>query len=432
MTKPTKKDEKETEKIILEVPKAPRKRRGQPVATQHHQVLTTYTKELSLEELENQTNGDDESENTDASETEGDEEGFESLDETGDPNEAFLREVETTHANWQMRVFILPNFDVDGRSDPQAPGRARVATLPFHYLTFEDDVALHCARPTWSNNFSIEVLKDGRFKRRLPPRKIHPAPAIEYQRLNLTLPEWYQTAAPSTINAAVNPQASIDPFASMQPALDTMSKMMKMFGIQPGTMPQSQNALPHDDGLSAEERAIAVMLGRNEKIQERLANGLASKLFGEGVAETSGTSWMDLAKTFLETAPAIIAGFAQFAPSLATPQPIQTAPPAQPVQTVEQIQPPIELVFLDGLVRACAGKMPTNAARAMIFSFEEQHPTVTPYLEAFMQMSASDAIGFCTAIIPPSSEVFQQPHAEKWISDLQEALKADESTGNDA
>ena len=457
-------DDDGMKKITVEVPTKPRRRRGKDMAVEHHQIVTTFTKEKPIDEYTQKGNDEDALEDilsrqADLSE---DEDAAEENTNETDPNEAFLNEVERTHADWSMRVYLLPHYESDGRTDTQAPGRTRVLSFPFNRNTYEDDIALHCARPGWSNWFSIEILKNNVFRKRLAAKRIMPASLAEYQAKGIALPEWMQPQAAPQIAPQIVPQAApqiIDPLQQLKPTLDVMAQMMKLFGFSPATHAQP-TMQPPDDGLTPEERAIAVMLGRNEKIQERLSNGLAARLFGDGHhSESTGISGMDLAKVALEQLPLAIKYFFEgmkesnaqppqpFAPQpmqpppQIAPQPMQPPPMPQPHQwmqppppQIEQAeQPPIELQFLDSVIRACNAQMPTAAAVAMCLSFEESFPQVSPFIEAFLTMSPAEAAQIAQMMIPPSADVMTQPHALEWIQQLQEGIRHatdDASNGN--
>ena len=100
------------------------------------------------------------------------------------------------------------------------------------------------------------------------------------------------------------------------------------------------------------------------------------------------------------------------------------------------MQPTPELTLLQFAVGSLAAQTPPAAAATWVIDFEEQNPSITPYLNFFLQMTPGDALTWLAQSVPEAAGVAQLPHATAWIEALQNELKKgddeDEATKNSA
>lgn len=236
MARPKKESNESTGRTV-EVPLMEvKKKRGKPLATRHHQVVTTYAEEVPIDELPEV--GQEEELIDDQS--------IESAIERTPINEteAFLEQAAQSRESYEMFVYRHPNFDIDGDKNPKARGRVFVARMPFNYQTYEADIARYCAKPGMVNIFVPEVRHRGEFRTRLdvvrsePPIADLPLPVQPNGQPAPSMPQAQYLPYPIQQN---NPSVPVDPFREVDRTLGLITKMRQAFvGDEQPKQPEQQ------------------------------------------------------------------------------------------------------------------------------------------------------------------------------------------------
>ncbi len=420
MPQTVKKSAKKVEEIAEETAQ-PIEEAPPPVVKEHHRVVRTWESKRPLV--------DDPDDDEIIEEVE---EEIESVSEPIDPIARLLHEIGASRSSWAMHVSRLPKYGRDERTDPKSRVFVGTLTIPdAQYLAegkYLEDIQARFAKGQETNHFYCCVRKDNRNYSYMPVVSVEPPDPI--------------TAAKAQVE---NPGAPINIFQTPQAdGFDQFVKQAKRFAelrdlLFPQTMLEKMQPAPQQNNeVLTTERALMHLVSQDQN----MLDGIISKLLKPAGGQRE-TGWMELvfaaiqndtlpkmireAKSLiLETqnpaanqpplSPAPLAPGALNAPAPA-PMPAAPTPPPAP----SNIPPEIQL--LNFAVQAHVQGWPAKAAADWIIEFEEQNPSVAPYVTGFLGMQSDQALTWLTSTIPNAAHLADSPKAAEWIADLQTALK---------
>jgi len=414
-----------------------------PKAKQQHRIVTTFSKEVDIDEVES----DDPDEEDDFPEIEIPPATVMIADEPEMPDSiasmlADLRITDRQHS-WTCVIERLPNYEKDSRYDVNAK-RVNCGTRPMT-TDFIEDMRREFARPGKANHFRVTIKRDGKIYAHWPEViSLEPPPPDE-------IAEYESKAAAAMPAITINNPGQSQSFKDLINQLKQLGELKSVLFPELAGQAQASAAAPAPPPQPlTEEAALLKLLSSNDDVIERLSKQISKKLFSSQPDRESESSWLDVAKSALDNGPGIVQaifnGLAQMRsgdpavipsppfPGAPMPAPPLPAPPG-PAHVDSPPQPPApmppEAVLLTNVIRFCESQQPATAAAAFVNSFVEQNPTVDPLIEMFLAMKPPEAVGFMLQVFPDSRPIVTAPHAEQWIADLQNALKADEEAPNE-
>lgn len=384
------------------------------------------------------------------------------IDEETPPHIAqFLREMGDSDQGWQMVVYSLPTFAIDGRTDP---ARRKLCGVMDFTRDYEIEIQRRYARENLPNDFLVVVKKRGVYVKggTLPVFSCLPLPPSERIMMpgDLPTPTAPAAAAPSMaypypIQEA--PAPPIDPLKLVRDQITMMKLMREAFGA-PAAEPPAPPPPPDP------ETAFLQVLAKDRDMMGKLTKRTLNNLLGDSVADRN--EWAEVAMEAVKSGQAaqiigsvvnsLFAGFAGLMPRPEAP-PAPAAPPAapraaappqrppagpaplaptEPPPTVDESQSP-ELQVLGLALDHCARHLPPQVAAGRIVAIAQQIRETVPayaidnYLDLFAAMDAASALEICRTLMPDRAEITQLPHALEWTAALQDLLKPEETDGTD-
>ncbi len=380
------------------------------------------------------------------------------IDEETPPHIAqFLREMGDSDQGWQMVVYSLPTFAIDGRTDP---ARRKLCGVMDFTRDYEIEIQRRYARENLPNDFLVVVKKRGVYVKggTLPVFSCLPLPPSERIMMPGDLPAAPSAAPvspmpyPYPVPEAQQPAAPVDPLKLVRDQITMMKLMREAFGPAPAAPP----AAPAPDP----ETTFLQVLAKDTDIVGKLAKGTLGKLLGES-GGLERNEWAEVAMEAIKSGQAaqiigsavnaLFAGFAGLMPrpeasaaplaehrAAAPPQRPPAGPaalaPVEPPPTVDESQTP-ELQVLGLALDHCARHLPPQVAASRIIAVAQQIRETIPaysidtYLDLFATMDAAAALEICRTLLPDRAEITQLPHALEWTAALQELLKPEDADG---
>ncbi len=418
---PKKTAETPTKKVEVELVE-PKKRRGRPLATQTHQIITQYSVEKPVDELVNEDEGEA---------LEVVEEAKPSPEET---IEKFVEAMRDKASRWDLVVYRFPNYDIDARTDARAPGRERVGKIPFNPKTYEDEITTLFARTGQVNVFLPEVRRDGDYYAWLPIYRTTPPPMSEIPPSYLTL----QNGA--AVTAPVPALPPVDPFEQMKKTLSLLADVRKLL---PEQEYQQVTAQPQ---INTTEQALLHIMNTNGEVVESITDKLKGLMRSKDSGREIGIMDLILEAIKSDTFPKMITEAKKLllevrqvneqqatptpsnTPLASTPAPsiASTSEVAQPMpqtnQTNDILTPPPEIQLLNFAIESCARQAPIQETADRIDSYASLNPSVDVYLNLFVGLTPDQALQWLSQSIPQAIQVTQMPHARQWVEDLQKVL----------
>lgn len=422
-------------------------------ARQTHKIVTMFEKDVPIEEAEG-LNVEDEPEDDD---TEPEEE------ESLDPIQQMLADLnvsEHSHS-WTMIVERLPNYEKDGRYDVQAK-RINCGTRPVS-PDFVEDVRREFARPYKPNHFRITIKRDGKIFSHWPEvLSLEPPP---YDEIAAFEARAVATAPPAiTINNPGQPQS----FKQMLDQFKQFAELRNVFFPELAHLAQQPTSASAQSQPLTTEAALLHLVSADQSLMEKAVSGL-SRLFRKAEDGARDIGLMDIAFEAIKnnTLPQLVREFremmregAQLNGQPQTPAPAlpqgsgpdhqgnqfragaetqaqpQSAPsdgqaPSDrvPADNNQSDAVPLHIQLLNFAVHSCANNAPIAATAQWIDSFEALNPGVAPYTEMFLAMTPSQALQWLAQAAPQTQPVTNAPHAQRWVAELQKALR--EEGGSD-
>lgn len=406
-----------------------------PIAQQTHRIVTTYKKEIPLEEAETSDLEDD----------------FEEEPATIEPEPPQIEthypdsisqmladlQIERRQHTWIMIVERLPNYEKDGRHDVQSK-RINCGTRPMS-TDFIEDIRREFARPGKPNHFRVTIKRDGKIFAHWPEViSLEPPPPDEIM-------EYEAKTQPAPIYNFPAPAAA----PSFKQMIDQFKQLAELRSV---LFPESMQANPapaRPEPLT-EEAALMKLLSSNDDVIDRFSKQISKKLFREETADPE-TSWIVILKSALDNGPGIVRelfnGLAKMrteaaAPGFVDAPPIapggptmQAAAPSEPaaasINPPEMAPPPPELVLLSNMLRFCDMQTPADAAARWVEEFSTQVPSTNPLIEMFLAMSPADCITFLNQYFPQAGQITSRPYVAEWIANLQQSMTKPETEGEE-
>lgn len=426
MAQTAKKTARKAEELAIEA-QAPIEEEAQPVVKETHRVVRTWEARKPLAE------DDDEEYEIEESAEE-----IESVSEFTDPIARLLHEIGASRSSWAMHVSRLPKYGRDERIDPKSRVFVGTLTIPdatyLEEAKYIEDIQARFAKGTETNHFLCCVRRDNRNYSYLPVVSVEPPDpltAAKQQVENPGAPINYFTM-PSADDGFKRFVQQAKQFAELRDLLFPQAMLEK---IQPPAQSNEQLTT---------ERALMHLVSQDQG----MLDGIITKMLKPAGGQRE-TSWMELAFEAIknDTLPKMIreaksllletrAGVMPPQPDLlqspgalnapaSAPAPMPAAPSTPPPAPSIQNLPP-EVQLLNFAVQAHVQGWPAKAAADWISEFEEQNPSVQPYVTGFLSMDSIQALQWLTSTIPQAAHLAESAKAAEWIADLQAALKPEE------
>lgn len=398
-----------------------------PIARQRHRIVTEYEEQVPADEL-----GTRPQHIVVASEP--------ATIETELPPHiaAFLEMAGGSSDRWQLKVWRLPRYEIDARTNMQNRMFCGLLDLAPNY---EEEIQRRWARAGSSNYFYAMVVKNGLFVKDgvLPVISCEPFPGSEAPAPAQPAAPGYPFPPPYIVETESTPAA---PAPSMRQQFKEFFEMQKMFreALVDQAPPRVQNNPPEDD-----ETMLLRVLAKETDIIKRVTKGALGQMLGEHSSEDS-LPWQaqailkaiesGQATSMLQgSINAIFQGLRSMAPQ---PQPVVVppagAPPAAPMPEAPpppqmepaQLSPEDQVIQL--AVNHCLMNRPPQVASARIIAIADRLNDEAPqfsideYLKMFAAMQPADAIGLAAQLTPNGSELQALPHAPAWVAELQRLI----------
>jgi len=389
-----------------------------PTAQQTHRIVTTFKKEIPIEEAETEMEpdaGEDEDEPLEIAAPPILEPSY------SDPISQMLEDLQIerrSHA-WTMIVERLPNYEKDSRYDVQSK-RVNCGTRPMS-TDFIEDIRREFARPGKANHFRVTIKRDNKIYAHWPEViSLEPPPLeeiVEYDAKSQSSPVYNLTMPPQQ--------------PSFKQMLDQFKQLAELKSVLFPEMAINPTPAPRPEPLT-EEAALMKLIASNDDVIERFSKQIGKRLFRDDMADPE-TSWLAILKSALDNGPGIVrelfAGIARLKVDADQPAETAAAPaPPPPANQAQDIAPPSpEIILLSRMLQLCEMRAPADAAARWVDQFTEQTPAVAPLVEMFLAMAPQESINFLNQYFPQAAHITAAPHAPEWIAALQSALtKGDE------
>lgn len=389
-----------------------------PVVKEHHRVVRTWESKRPLaDETEFEVEEEDEE--------------IETVEEPIDPIARLLHEIGASRSSWAMHVSRLPKYGRDERTDPKSRVFVGTLTIPdatyLEEAKYIEDIQARFAKGSETNHFLCCVRRDNRNYSYLPVISVEPPDPI--------------TAAKAQVE---NPGAPINIFQTPQAdGFDQFVKQAKRFAelrdlLFPQTMLEKIQPPQQNPEALTTERALMHLVSQDQSMLDGIVSKLLKPSGGareislmelafEAIKNDTLPKMIREAKALLletknltpDQSPAPLAPLAPGAMNAPAPAPMPAAPTPPPAPS--NIPPEIQL--LNFAVQAHVQGWPPKAAADWIIEFEEQNPSVAPYVTGFLGMQSDQALNWLTSTIPQAAHLADSPKAAEWIADLQAALK---------
>ena len=361
-----------------------------------------------------------------------------------------------------MEISRLPNYDVDGRTDPLA--RSYITERPFDRTTFLQDLSVFCARPTETNVFLIRLKRDKKLIERgtLGPFRVEPASAEDKAKYGIKVaPE----PAPASLTVTQAIPLNAAPMPAPQSVTERIAEVAQIFGMfkEMGLVQKQQNPAPVQPVQPelTEEAILLKAAMASPEAKEKVANGIGKLVFGGAIEAAK-----DEAPYWFEPAIGILGNFMQaIAPGVNSllqvtaqakqieiqrvqqpvisspeglaaipppaPEPVQQVPmEPMPIQASAEIPPEDEL--FGRILGACARRLllkPEVAARNLLdYTDQFTHPETgyNKFNEAYDIFITNDVktiITLAAAQNPIAKRMSEEPDTEGWLTALQDEIR---------
>lgn len=392
------------------------------VARQSHRIVTTFLKEVPVDELEGTPQHlvvEEEPATT-----------REERAPLPDDVATLLAETGAGKDRFQLKVWRLPNYRKDGLTNSTA--RVYCATMDF---TPDYEAVIQANWGSRGGDFKVDVIRNGK-----------PLPGG-------SLPVFSCEPLASAEAADAPPAPPLPPYpygyvmeAEPQerlPLKAQLREMVELKTLMDSLFPRAEPAQNPAPVSSDPDTALLSFLAKDPDVIDRVAKGTLGKLLGESRDENP---WADVAMEALKSGQAVALlntginalfnGLRSMAPQ---PQPI-VAPPA-PAPMAET--PPLpedapamipatspEERVLSLAVEHCLASRPAAVAAARILAIADQINDQAPeysidaYLQMFVAMTPDQAIEFAAQFDARGPLLREMPTAAEWVSELQAAIGA--------
>jgi hypothetical protein len=368
-------------------------------------------------------------------------------------------------ASVEARIYSLPNFDLDGRTDGGAEKR---------FVTALPEQANHerlIKQIAGAGHYRVEVRRSGRF---VSSHAFHiePEPSPQPQ-MQATVPRVEEASGGSATDVAVivrgaveaalqaqaqaNQQTTASQAASLNQFKETLTLMREMQGLTKELMPETPKQVSAPNAANSEplttEQAVLKIIASDDDALERVASRLLDRNDAPEsfVSRALGSVLMKAA----DNLPLILSSLATISAqrSAATKQAQQRTAPPSPVEPEQHAAPmvepeqaaPVETPFyvvtpapvkdeddepltvencLEDLVGDLNLNAPVAGAVNDILALHAEGGETAQYVDLMMSNPASVVLQILTTQMPNAAELLNVPHAEAWLEKLRaEVLK---------
>lgn len=405
----------------------PRRRRNKkddpPIATEEHQVVTTWKAERPVLTAEARPALPSESDDVD-DDTSVVNDSL-SLD---DKVEQFLDRLQAEEPEYTAKVYRLPFYRTSQKTDTRS-GRIHLGTIVFDPETYEDEISERWVRPDLTNAFYIEVRKDGQYHRSLP--------VLTYETEAADVEPATSPAAASMplTNAIPIQPAPLETFEQQLSQVERFMGMMAKFSKLTNPAPVAVAPAPAPVEVT-EESALVKLLMADDDTAAKLRKSALVKLIGVGSAPEP--SWMEMTTLALQQGPVIVKAIFDGVAQLRA----QSAPPGAPV--TDQAAPAAFLPpdpqaeyqqLFNLLLTALEQNQPTANVAAAINGFLFRYPAYEQTVMGFLQLDTAVQTETIKQI-PGAAQLAALPHAAQWLQSLrgeffESEVEADDTTSID-
>lgn len=394
------------------------------IARQSHRIVTTFLKEVPVDELESapQHLVVEEAPTTTREERAHLPEDVATL----------LADTGAGKDRYQLKVWRLPNYRKDGLTNSTA--RVYCGIMDF---TPDYETVIQSNWGSRGGDFKVDVIRNGK---PLPGGSL---PVFSCEPL----------ASAEAADAPPAPPMSPYPYGYVMeaepqerlPLKAQLREMVELKTLMDTLFPRPEPAQNPAPASSDSDAALLSFLAKDPDVIDRVAKGTLGKLLGESRDENP---WADVAMEALKSGQAVTLlqtginalfnGLRSMAPQpqhiVATPAaaPMAEAPPPQLPEDAPAMMPPTspEERVLSLAVEHCLASRPAAVAAARILAIADQINDQAPefsidaYLQMFVAMTPDQAIEFAAQFDAHGPLLREVPTAAEWVSELQAAIGA--------
>lgn len=394
-----------------------------PVAVQRHRIVTEFEKEVPVDEID----GGPQPVVVDP------EPGTTSPPSPALPEDvaSLIQEVGSDEDRFQLKVWQLPNYQRDGRTDTTS--RVYCGILDF---TRDYESIIQSRWGLRGGDFKVDIIRNGKplAGGSLPVLTCAP---LQAEEPGAPLPPYgYVIEAPAAPLAEAAPappslKAQLKELAELRQFMDTI------FPRQSEPNPVA----PPDP-----ETALLSLLAKEPEVMDRVAKGALGKLMGDAPREEN--PWAEVALEAIKSGQAanmlqagINALFNGLRSMTPTPQQVvappaanpmaQAPPPPLPEDVPSMIPAPSpEERVLSLAVDHCLASRPATVAATRILAIADQINDQAPeysvdgYLQMFITMTPDQAIEFAAQFAERGPLLREVPDVAAWVAQLQAAIGA--------
>lgn len=397
------------------------------VARQRHRIVTEYEKAVPVEELEVRpqdlvVEGEPATSQPEASGT------------LPEEVAALLQEAGSNANRYQLKVWRLPRYAEDGRTDTMSRNFCGVIDFTTDYESL--------IQSRWGQRggyFKVDIIRNGKMLTggSLAPFFVEPLSREEQQSTQPISYVFEQESAPQPTPQPL--KAQLKELAELKTLMDT---------IFPRPVQQANPPAQASDP----EAAFLSILARDTDVVDRLAKGTLGKLLGESPRDEN--PWADVVMEAIKTGQAanllqtainsIFNGLRSMTPQpqpvvvppvASTTEPESLPPAAAPSPAAAPVSPEDRVLAI--AIHHCLARIPVQVAATRILAIadqiNEQAPeySVDGYLRLFVTMTPLQAIEFAATASPEGARLREVEHATAWVTELQQAIAAQLDQGGE-
>jgi hypothetical protein len=343
-----------------------------------------------------------------------------------------------------------------------------IGSYPFNVGTYLEDLSLYCAESGKVCEFVVRLKQDGQYLPKGTLKDVRVVGASVERKIEagvIARPQQSSTVSvsngtPSTMQMVQHeaPKSLTEQVAELATIVGTLREA----GIVPKVHQQQQQAIQQQPQEMSEETILTRALMTGREAQEKVANGLLGKIFGNGAVANETPWWGEVVADFVRTiAPGardLLSVFAQaqqvklnqsqqvieqangnghsHAEPLVQLPPEPIPPPMS--EMPQQESTPEDLLFNKILWLCIRRKMytPSAAAKnvlAYVSEIETQSgaQVFTGAMESFLDTDADVLLAGVVEFYPMAAPLAQQPDVPHWITELQAEIRKEwEQDGN--
>lgn len=357
-----------------------------------------------------------------------------------DPIAEVVYEIGLNQSTWAMHVYRLPNYPKDQATHPKARSFVGTLTIPDADFLLQDlylqEIQEKFAKIGIVNTFLLVLRRNNRLHLELPPVTVEAAavdPAKNgAQIMGLNGLTVYNQPGEDPIKIFA---AQVKQIAQIRDSLFPPELVKQMTGQTQQNNPPMTAETAAIHLLNQDGTVIDTLLGKLKDTLKR-SDGAHEPTFMDVVMAAIQHNTLP---NMLQKAREIITDILQVKNGSISTTPPQTTAPGTSAPVAEKadgnhqphqasnpstIAHPPEIILLNFAIHQCAYNAPPAPVAEWIVSFEDQNPSVRPFLDMFLEMAPLDALAWLSSAIPESADILKAPHAESWVKAVQAEIKS--------